>query len=163
MSRKNAPSQRTSAKRRSVIVRVRPPMYASSRTRIGPVKSSTSVVGGSMTRVVATTRSGTATRERPGGLERREVGIDRVETVERDPGQLARPLAARPGRAEGQQVSGQVGPQAAPHATRGGLRERVAGQQQRSPEQGEERDDEERWPDGRESGSAEEDVGDRRR
>ena len=60
MSRKNAPSQRTSAKRRSVIVRVRPPMYASSRTRIGPVKSSTRVVGGSMTRVVATTMSGTA-------------------------------------------------------------------------------------------------------
>ena len=52
--------------------------------------------------------------ERPGGLERRDVGIDRVQPVERDPGQLAGPLATRVGRAEGQQVSGQVAPAGRP-------------------------------------------------
>ena len=54
----------------------------------------------------------------------------------------------------------QVRPKAAPHAPRGGLRERVTSEQQRSPEQGEERDDDQQWPDGLEPGSAEEDVGD---
>ena len=61
MSRKNEPSQRTSAKRRSVIARVRPPMNPSSRTRIGPVNRRTSVVGGSTTKTAPRTSSGTAT------------------------------------------------------------------------------------------------------
>ena len=60
MSTKKALIQRNSAKRRSLIARVRPPMRARSRSRTGPVNTRTSAVGGSMTRTTARTSSGTA-------------------------------------------------------------------------------------------------------
>ena len=59
MSRKNAPSQRSSIARRPLMTRVRPPMTASSNTSTGPVSSSTSAVGGSMSSTTRMTSTGT--------------------------------------------------------------------------------------------------------
>ena len=58
-SRKNAPSQRMSSKRRSVRTRARLPMTASRRTSSGPVASRTSVVGGSISATTTRMNSGT--------------------------------------------------------------------------------------------------------
>ncbi len=58
-SRKRALIQRSSARRRSVMDPARLPMKPSRSTRIGPVKRSTSTVGGSSTSTTAATRKGT--------------------------------------------------------------------------------------------------------
>ena len=57
--------------------------------------------------------------QRPGRLVRGDVRIERVEAAADDAGQLAAPLAARPGRAEREHVRRQVSPQRALEPPRG--------------------------------------------
>ena len=71
--------------------------------------------------------------QRPGRLERRQVGIDVVHPVDDDPGQLAGPLASRPGRPEREELRGQRLAQAATRQRRGALREDVTRERQPAP------------------------------
>ena len=97
--------------------------------------------------------------QRPGRLERGDVRIERVEPAADDAGQLAAPLAARPGRAEREHVGGQVGPQRALEPPRGTPGKVIDAEQQRPAGDRQDRDGHQDRRDRRERLAAEEDPG----
>ena len=94
------------------------------------MKSSTSVVGGSISEDGAEHQERDGDGERPGRLVGGDVRVERVDPAADDPGQLAAPFAARPGRAEREQVRGQVGPQRPLEPPRGAPGQEIDADQQ---------------------------------
>ena len=98
--------------------------------------------------------------EYSGRLVGRDVRLQRIDPAADDPGQLAAAFAAHPGRAEREQVRGQVRPQRSLEPTRRAPGQKIHADQQGQADDRQRRDDRERRRDRDERRIAEEDTSD---